>query len=172
MKIQICIFIALILFSNLSFTSSSISKETLSNEELEKRITAFNKWYHEVNPNSKSMEARLDKDGRIKVFSTQKIKQETDLISADKTQFITYRNIYDSKYGETLKEVEEIYGFDDYVNVALFLLIEKNDPNSKWKPYLDILPAVPQTLLWNYWDNKVWVEAYLENTTVPSKLYL
>lgn len=171
MKIYVCLFIYIIFLGQFLSISNSISKETVSTEELEKRVAAFNKWYHEFNPNSKNLEARLDKDGRIKLYSTENIKQESELISANKSQFITYNDIYETKYGEVLKEVEETYGFDDYVNIALTLLIEKNNPESKWKPYLDILPATPHSLLWNYWDNKVWVEAYLENTSIPSKLY-
>ena len=49
---------------------------------------------------------------------------------------ISAQNIYDTKIGDLLKELEKKHGYDEYTNVALFFLNEFANKDSKWKAYL------------------------------------
>jgi len=66
--------------------------------------------------------------------------------------FITPNLIYDTKFGEFMLEVESKYGFDDFTNLIIYLIEEMHNPDSKWRPYLDIIPRNPVSICHNYWN--------------------
>ena len=161
-----------VIFALLSVTSSiQIREEVISNEELEKRVVKFNQWYHELNPETKHLEARLTEDGTIKLFTNQKINENDFYFTVNKQQMIRNIEVYNTKYETTLQELEETYGFDDIANFAIMLISEIHNPESKWKPYLDILPRTPLSLLNDYWNTKTWIEETLKNTSIPKKAF-
>lgn len=155
----------------LSTRSINISQEEVTQEELIKRIKTFNDWYHKINPSSSHLEAYIDHESNIRLKTNKELKTDDILFNGErKKNIITSIDIYEnSKYAETIQSIEETYGFDDITNLTLFLLIEKHNPNSYWKPYLDILPSQPKTLLWNYWNNKKTIEPKFNNSSIISK---
>ena len=62
-----------------------------------------------------------------------------------------------------MKELEKTRGYDEYTNIALFLIHEINNPSSKFKPYLDILPRKLNSLAFKYWDESDKIEKEFEN---------
>ena len=83
---------------------------------------------------------------------------------------ITHSFLHSTKYAEVMKETEQNYGYDDLVNFSLILISEKFNPESKWKPYLDLLPPKPSGLLFDFWNNKPWMESTFKNLGVLSKI--
>lgn len=163
------LFIFLLMVLTAVFKSYDISKEELSTEELNNKVKIFNDWFHNKYPNLDYLEARIIEDGTIRTFTTKQIKEDEVFLTLNKDMILRNIDIYSTKYADVLREVEEFYGYDDITNFALLLVIEKHNPDSHWKPYLDLLPSKPQTLLYNYWDNKLWVEHNLGNIALASK---
>ena len=44
--------------------------------------------------------------------------------------------MYDTKIGQFLKDLETKYGYDEYTNLALYLLFEIGQANSAYQAYL------------------------------------
>lgn len=149
--------------------------ETLSDKDnLQERLDAFNKWYHRINPDYSHLEGYIDSEGDIKLKTNKNIQKDSLLFSAERNKsLISSFNIYEkTKYSSAIKEVEERFGYDDITNMVFFLIIEKHDTNSYWKPYLDILYSKPRTLLHNYWNNKTKIDNILNNHALTSKIIL
>lgn len=153
-------------------SSSRIYDEKVSIDELKIRLKAFNDFYHELNPNSKNLELRVDSDGDIRLHALKDLKAEEVFITFEKNHFITTSHIYSTKYGEVMEEIEEMYGYDDMTNLALSLIHEKFNPESKWKNYIDIFPIEPQNLVYNFWESKSWSEPILKGTTAISNFFI
>lgn len=80
--------------------------------------------------------------------------------------------IYDSKLGPLMKVLEEKYGYNDYVNMVFYLLLEMGNPESQWRPYLDILPRRPSSISFKYWEKKSWLEDELLHVPILSNILL
>lgn len=165
-KSLLLILIALVIFS--SINTNNIQDEVISTEELSKRVTVFNDFYHKLNPSSKHLELRVV-DGSVKLFTNKDVNENEEYLVIDREQMIDNEYIYRTKYAETIEEIEEMYGFDDMVNYALSLLIEKFNPDSKWKPYMDILPTKIDNMLDGFWEKRKYTEDILKGTTLVSK---
>lgn len=148
-----------------------IRDQEVSTEELAKRVEAFNAWYHELNPQSKHLEAKLMPDNSIKLITNEPIKENDVYITVKRDCFIRNIDVYETKYGESIHELEETFGYDDIANYVIWLISEIHNPESKWKPYLDILPIKPAGLVADYWTNKAWIEQELKHTSIPKKAF-
>ena len=62
-----------------------------------------------------------------------------------------------------------MYGYNDYANIVFYLMNELANPESEWKPYLDILPRQIKTPAFKYWEKKAWLEEELLNIPILSK---
>jgi hypothetical protein len=80
--------------------------------------------------------------------------------------------IYQTKLGSIIKVLEEKYGYNDYVNLVFFLLNEMSNPESQWKPYLDLLPRRPASIAFKYWERKSWIEDELLHVPILSNTLL
>lgn len=78
--------------------------------------------------------------------------------------------VYDTKLGDFVKTAEQANGYDDYINMLLFLMLEINNPQSKWKPYLDILPRQPSPIAFDYWNKRGPIEDELFGQPILSKI--
>lgn len=169
----ISIVLSLITLTSFSLTSAyKISEEEISKEELIKRVDNFNKLYHEMNPFSKDLELKVEDDNRIRLHTLKDLTDNESYIKFNRENLISSTNIYKTKFEEAISEIEENYGFDDMMNFALFILHEKFNPESKWKAYVDLFPAKPENLVFDFWNTKNWAENILKGTTVISKLFL
>ncbi len=148
-----------------------IREQEITTEELTKRILAFNTWYHQLNPQSKHLEAKLMPDNTIKIITNEPIKENDVYFSVKREGFIRNIDVYDTKYGESIHEMEETFGYDDITNYVIWLISEIHNPESKWKPYLDLLPLKPAGLVADYWTNKTWIEQELKHTSIPKKAF-
>jgi hypothetical protein len=55
-----------------------------------------------------------------------------------------------------IRSIEEKHGQDEVTFMVLFLIEELKNPNSLWKPYLDLLPRQLPGVASRYWTkNKV-----------------
>lgn len=148
--------------------SKSISEEVLSRERTFNRVKVFNEWYAKLNPNTK-VEAKLSQDGKIHLAAKADLKGEDAFLTVNRNVIIHPQLIYETKIGDFVKSLEETYGYDDTLNMVFYLVHEMGNPESKWKPYLDILPRKPENFAFNYWDRKAPIEEELLNTPVLSK---
>jgi hypothetical protein len=149
-----------------------IKERKVSPQDLEAKVKIFNDWYHQINPNSLGLSLKLNEQlGNIILVSNSEINEDDVYFLTSTENVIRFDNIYSTPLGETLKEVEETFGFDDVTNFALYLIYEIHNPDSKWKPYLDILYSSPVSLIEDYWNNKKWVESELKNTSIPKKTF-
>lgn len=163
------LFATVLLVSAAVFSAIDIATEDLNREELEKRVKLFNNWFHSKNPELTYLEAKISEDGTVRAYTNKQIQEDDSFVTLNKEMIIRNIDIYSTKYSDILREIEEFHGYDDVTNFALLLISEKHNPDSKWKPYLDLLPSKPQTLLYNYWNNKLWVEHNLGNISLASK---
>lgn len=160
----------LILCSSIN-TSKVISEEVLSRERMHNRVKVFNEWYAKLNPNAK-VEAKLNQDAKVLLAAKADLKAEDAYLTVNRNMIIHPQLVYETKIGDFVKTLEQKYGYDDMVNMAFYLLHEMGNPESKWKPYLDILPRKPESFAFNYWDRKGPIEEELLNTPVLSKFFL
>jgi len=151
-------------------SSKVISEEVLSRDRLFNRVKVFNEWYAKLNPTAK-VEAKLSQEGKVILAAKADLKAEDAYLTVNRNSFITPKLIYETKIGDFVKSLEATYGYDDALNIVFFLLHEMGNPESKWKPYLDVLPRKPESLAFKYWDRKAPIEEELLNTPVLSNLY-
>lgn len=155
-----------------SFSSNKVIwDEKLTSQELKSRVEKFNVWYKEFNPSSK-VELRLNKDNELGLFALEDLKKGEDYLKIKREHTLDHNLIYDTKLGPVIKKAEQEASYSDYTNHILLLLYEMNNPQSKFKPYLDLLPRQPKTLAFNYWKIKIPVEEELAHTPVLSKINL
>ena len=145
--------------------------EVISKERLEVRVNTFNEWYSKLNSGASKVEARLTNDPswtRIGLFAKESLNTDDVYMTIEKTNMITPDLIYDTKIGPLIKSIEQEFGYDDYTNFVFYLLHEMNNKESKWKPYLDLLPRQPTSIAFKYWDKKFWTEEEILNTPILS----
>lgn len=77
----------------------------------------------------------------------------------DKNHTICGKDVYDTKLGDFLKDLEQKYGYDEYTNLALLILYQIGQNDTPFKPYLgklpykkDIIPRQPPGVAYNYWS--------------------
>jgi hypothetical protein len=160
-------FSALIICSAVN-SNSAISEEVLSRERKHNRVKVFNEWYLKLNPSAK-VEAKLSQEGKVLLAAKADLKAEDAYLTLNRKDIINPQLIYETKIGSFVKSLEEKYGYDDTLNMAFYLLHEIGNPESKWKAYLDILPRIPESFAFNYWERKAPIEEELINTPVLSK---
>ena len=163
------LFITLIILAGISNCEKIFSDENISEERHNNRIKAFNDWFKKFNPSSK-VEAKLGNDKKIHLIAKSAIKAEENYLSFDRNLTINPDLVYNTKVGGFVKELEESFGYDDNLNMVLFLVNEMGNPKSEWKPYLDVLPRKIDTLAFNYWKRKMPVEEEILHTPFLSKL--
>jgi hypothetical protein len=146
-----------------------ISSEILSEDRLKGRVEKFNEWYSKINPSSK-VEAKLGSDKKLHLVAKSNLKAEDTYMTLDKNLTINPDLIYKTKMGSLVRDLEETYGYDDFLNMVLYLLHEMGNPESEWKAYLDILPRKIDNLAFNYWERKGPIEEELLHTPFLKKL--
>ncbi len=150
-------------------TEKVISDEVLSRERLQNRVNVFNDWYSKLNPSSK-VEARLMEDDKIHLFSKTNIKAEDAYLVFNKNMTINSQLIYDTQLGSLIKSLEEEYGWDDYLKLVFYLINEIANPESQWKPYLDLLPRQPDSIAFDFWKRKLPIEEEFMHLPILSKI--
>lgn len=159
--------IALVAMTCLVNSSKNFAEEVLTVDRLQNRVKAFNEWYEKLNPSSK-VEAKLSQENKIHLQAKENLKAEDAYLTLNKNLTIHSHLIHDTKISTFVKNLEEKYGYDDYVNMLFFLLHEMGNPQSEWKPYLDILPRQIDSIAFNYWKRKQPIEEELLNTPILS----
>jgi len=159
--------LSVILLSNFINSEKVIAGEILSDDRLQNRVKVFNEWYSKLNPTAK-VEAKLSQDNKIHLYAKADLKAEDTYLTVNRNLTINPQSIYETKIGTGVKSLEEQYGFDDYLNMAFYILHEISNPESKWKPYLDILPRQPNSLAFDYWKRKTPIEEEFINTPILS----
>jgi hypothetical protein len=158
----------IIILTGISNCERIIHSEVLSPERFNNRLKAFNEWYSKLNPSSK-VEAKLGDDNKLHLISKTQIKAEETYITVDRNLTIHPELVYNTKIGNFLSDLQKTYGYDDHLNMVLYLVHEMGNPDSFWKPYLDILPRQIDNLAFKYWDRKVPIEEELLHTPFLSK---
>jgi hypothetical protein len=160
---------------SIAHTNKIIWNEVISPERLQSRIGVFNDWYSKFNSNNPKVEAKMTEDPeylRIGTYAKEDIKAEDIYMKIERKHMFSHEGIYDTKLGSLIRQIEAEFGFDDYFNLVFYLLHEMNNPDSKWKPYLDLLPRQPTSIAFKYWERKTWIEEELVNTPILSKILL
>ncbi len=169
-KITQILSLTCLLIQLFSLNAVIIQDEVISNERLKQRIDTFNEWYSKNNPGSK-VEARLTDNEfkRIGLFAKENINKNDVFFSVNRAKMFSHELIYKSKLGNFMTELEQQIGYSDINNYILFLIHEMSNPESEWKPYLDLLPRQPTGVLFDYWNRKESIEEELINTPILSK---
>ena len=160
--------IGLIILTGISNCERIISEEVISEEIFNNRLNTFNDWYSKLNPSSK-VEAKLGKDQKLHLIAKSEIKAEENYLTISRNMTINPDLIYTTNMGEFVRDLENDYGYNDFLNMVLYLIHEMGNSNSQWKPYLDILPRKVITLAYKYWDRKSGIEEELLHTPFLSK---
>ena len=166
--------VKIILLSCLVLVSQchKIIEENITKEEYIKRLKVFNDFYHKLNPSSKNVELRYDEESNsARLYALNDIKKKENYITFEINQLIGIDYIYSTKYNDVVTEIEESFGYDDIFNLSISILIEKFDEKSKWKPYIDILPTKPNNLIYNFWEDRHWMEPALKGLSLSSKFF-
>lgn len=165
--------IIILTFLLIQLTSSyKIIEEKVSAEQWRNRVIKFNEDYHKLNPTSKNLEVRYnEKNNNIRLYALNDIEDNLNYMTFTKDQMITENMIFDTKYGEALKDVQDHYGVDDILNLALGVLVAKFDENSPFKSTVDLYPPQPENLYSDFWNNRKWSEPILKGTNLTSKFF-
>ena len=161
----------IISFLLIQLTSSyKIADDIVSAEEWRIRVAKFNEDYHKLNPTSKNLELRYNEQyNYIRLYALSDIEDNSNYMTFTKDQMITENTIFDTKYAEALKDIQEHYGIDDIMNLALGVLVAKFDENSPFKSLVDLYPSQPENLYFDFWNNRKWSEPILKGTNLTSK---
>ena len=173
MEFRTILILSIFLLLGLANSNRVIWDEVISHERLNSRINTFNKWYNEFTGIESKVEAKLTEDPnwkRIGLFAKDSIRSDEEYLNLDRSKMIRADMIYETKLGDTIKIVEETFGYDDYTNMVFFLLHEMSNKDSVWKPYLDLLPRQPTSIAYKYWEKKNWIEGEVINTPILSNL--
>lgn len=160
--------LGLIILTGISNTQKIFHDEILSPDRLNNRIKAFNAWYEKLNPTAK-VEAKLGEDKNLHLVAKAQIKAEESYLTINRNLTIHADLIYNTKIGSFVKDLEETYGYDDLLNMVLYLVHEMGNPESEFKPYFDILPRQLDNLAFKYWERKGPIEEELIHTPFLSK---
>ena len=166
-KKSLLLSLGFLLLFTFSTSKRIISEETFSPERLQTRVNSFNEWYSKLNPSAK-VEAKLSPDNKIHLQAKSDLKAEDTYMDLNRNMTIHAQLIYDTKIGAFVRNLEEKYGYDDYLNMLFYLVNEMGNPESQWKPYLDILPRQIDSIAFNYWKRKIPVEEEFIHTPILS----
>jgi hypothetical protein len=148
-----------------------IYNEIVSQEQLKKNVEVFNQWFYtRTNSESKNIELRVLDNGELAVFALNDVSTEQTVFNITNDVVIQSDVIYTGKYAELMKELEQKYGYDEMTYLVIILIEEYFNEKSHWRPYLDVLPKIPTTPVYNYWNNSEWLEPELIGTTVLRKM--
>lgn len=169
---SVCQIMTVMLILLLSTNSQKIIYEKLSHEQQQANIDKFNKWYQEQTNTleSKPLELRLLESGETGVFTNKNFNSEDILLTFSSKLVISAEQIYTGKYSELIKDLEQKFGYDELTYLIIVIIDEYFNAESFWRPYLDILPRIPSSPIYNYWENSKWLEPELIGTTVLRKI--
>lgn len=151
-----------------------IWNERIEFNEVENRVRRFNEWYKSIDGDI-PLELKASQYGdsyRLSVHATREIKENEPMMFIDQSMMITARSVYDTKYSDFLKQIEEKYGYDDMLNFLIYILSEFYDPNSKWSAFFDLVPRQPLNLAHNYWNESKTIEDEIKEYSVASKFFI
>lgn len=161
--------LGLIILLGVANSEKIYKDEFISADRFNNRLRNFNEWYSKFNPSAK-VEARMGNDKKVHVYAKSALRAEETYMNFNRNLTINPDMVYDLKIGTFVKELEEQYGYDDYLNMVLFLVHEMANEKSEWKPYFDVLPRKIDTLAFNYWDRKTPIEEEMLHTPILSNL--
>lgn len=102
-------------------------------------------------------------------MSNSDLQEKQQYLTVTPDHYISAEYIKTTRYRNTIIELEEFYGNDDVLNLALTLIHEYFEADAKWKPYVDVLPAVPENFVFDFWNTKKWAEPILQGDYLISK---
>lgn len=154
------------------FYSQKIIYQTLSKEEIQNNISKFNQWFYENTgtTDTKPIELRLTEDGEVGVFLNKDFNADEVFLTYSSQLVIAADSIYTGKYADLMKELEAKYGYDELTYLVILLIHEYYTPDSFWRPYLDILPRIPSSPIYDYWNNAKSLEPELIGNSVLRKI--
>ncbi|XP_028156521.1 actin-histidine N-methyltransferase [Ostrinia furnacalis] len=79
--------------------------------------------------------------------AVKEFKEDSLILTVPTKVMMTEKNAHESELSEFIK-VDPLLQNMPNITLALFLLLEKNNPDSLWKPYIDILPEKYSTILY------------------------
>lgn len=108
-------------------------------------IDKFNKWLSENEVQLDGIEIAEFEGYEFGLKATKEFKEGSLLLTVPSKLMMTEKNAKESELGSFSDPLLQNM---PNITLALFLLLEKNDPKSFWKPYIDILPDKYPTILY------------------------
>jgi hypothetical protein len=161
----------ILLFLIYSISCFNITEEVVSREELQWRVNRFNRWLNTINlVKNNKLEIKINANNEIGVYATEDIEEDEVIAEIDQDYELQAEGVQTTFINQFIKELEEKWGYDDFVNILFYALHEIKNPNSKIKPFLDLLPRRPNNLAFDYWGRSKKFEDEFENMNIMSKI--
>lgn len=111
-----------------------VNKRLFSEKEL---LDNFNEWLINNRAKFESLEIKQISSENRGVISKKRIKPGTIFVSIPDKCILGFDNILESEIGKKMEK----NNIGCHSIIAVYILNEKNNPNTFWKPYFDILPV-------------------------------
>jgi hypothetical protein len=108
-------------------------------EDLEVRWKNFVRWFRENGGIISSKLTLKERNGRIGVYFKERMRRGETLVSFPRTLRLDEKAALKSKVGHVFRELKDKEVYPD-LRVLLYVVYERKDLESFWKPYMNILP--------------------------------
>ena len=136
-----------------------------------KNIEKFNNWFSKhVKENFIKLKVINEETYELGVVAEKNFNKDDLLYTFETNMTISSESIYTGKYAELVKSLEAKYGHDELTYLVIIMIDEYYNPNSYWREYIDVLPKIPNSPIYNYWDRSSTLEPELMGTTILRKI--
>ena len=106
---------------------------------------AFVRWFRENGGIISSKLELKERNGRRGVYFKERMRRGETIVSFPRTLRMEEKSAMKSKGATIFKELKQAEVFPD-LRMVLYLIYEKHNPDSFWKPYIQVPPALARTL--------------------------
>ncbi|XP_075976821.1 SET domain containing 3 [Anticarsia gemmatalis] len=128
-------------------TNLEVSQYKSGQSQRQSNIDKYLKWLSENGAQLDGIEIAEFEGYELGLKATKEFKEESLLLTVPVKVMMTEKNAKESELA-TFINVDPLLQNMPNITLALFLLLEKNNPESFWKPYIDILPEKYSTILY------------------------
>lgn len=166
-SLTMALLVVLALVASLHQTQSvaNIAETFVGGNDMDAIIERFNKWMDDVGCESKVETAHIP-GFRLGLIAREDIEEGENYLAVPWLSLIHEESILKtSSVGQQFSELKLKYELDTFHYLMLFFLRELDQPDSYWRPFLDILPGSLNTPI--FWSDEL-LDA-LAGTKIPAE---
>lgn len=146
-----------------------INDEDPTVEEMQAKALAYNIWADHAIKNN-PLELKVDDSGKYYVTNKVDFEGNSKIYEIESEFIFTTEKIYQTNFSDFIKELEKKHGYDEVTYFSIYLISEYFNPESKFKPLLDVLPKIQPTPAYDYWNRSKQIDEHLIGYSVLRKI--